>query len=291
MSQKKGKVAIIGADGQLGFDLVKAFQGDHDVVEFTNSDFDVTDKAATHHAIVASHPTFIVNTAAFHKVSECERDPLKSFAVNAVGTYYVAKAAAGIHVGIVFISTDYVFDGAKKVFTEDDAPRPLNVYGASKLAGEMLTRLANPEHYIIRTTGLFGVHPGKKGDNFVMQMLRRARAGEKISVVDDQFCAPTYTKDLAEKIKEIINTRAPYGVYHVTNTGGTSWYEFAKQIFKLAKLSPDVVPVKTADHFDGVQRPVSSILESRALKAAGVPPLRPLHEALQAYLDEIRNSE
>lgn len=282
--------AIVGADGQLGFDLVRTLKTDFEVVEFTQADFDVTDRARAHDAILRARPFVVVNTAAFHDVDACERDPEKSFAVNALGAHHVATAAADAGAAIVFISTDYVFDGSKKSFSESDTPRPLNVYGASKLAGETLTRIANPRHYIIRTSGLFGIHPSKKGHNFVTLILGLAREQKDIAVVDDQFCSPTYTLDLAQKMKELILAKAPFGTYHITNASGISWFAFAQEIFELAGVSPKLRAVKTADRKESFKRPLSTTLENNALQAAGIAVPRALEEALGAYLDELKNS-
>lgn len=285
----KLRVAIVGADGQLGFDLVRTFRDDFEVVEFTHADFDVTDRAKTQDAIIRAQPKFVFNTAAFHKVGECERDPEKSFKVNALGAYHIAKAAADAGAALVYISTDYVFDGVKKIFSEGDCPKPINVYGASKLAGEILTRVANLRHYIVRTSGLFGINQSKKGHNFVTLMLKLAKENKDVAVVDDQFCSPTYTLDLARKIKEMIIAKIPFGVYHVTNQSGISWFEFAKKIFELAGLSPKLQAVKTADHKESFRRPLSTILENTQLRLVGIIPLRLLSEALQSYLDELKN--
>ncbi len=290
MSAGKQKIAVLGSDGQLGADLVLAFKDDFDVIGFTRADFDVTDSVTVAQKILEIKPYFVINAAVFHGIPECEKDPQRSFSVNAVGAYNVAKAAAAIGAGVVYVSTDYVFGGEKSSFTEDDAPHPLNIYGASKFAGEILTRMANPEYYIVRSSGFFGVHQSKSKErpNFVMQMLARAKEGKEFPVVNDQFVSPTFTEDLSKKIKEIIEKKVPFGIYHITNEGGgISWYEFAKEIFEIEKLSPRFMPTTIKERSGDIVVPASSILENRALPEAGIMPLRPLSEALRAYLHKL----
>lgn len=286
MKQKGRSVAIIGADGQLGFDLVRAFGKGWRVAPLTHTDIDVVDAAAVRSKILEIKPSVIINTAAFHKVEDCEKNPEKSFAVNALGAYHVARAAAEVDAAVVYISTDYVFDGDRKSFEEDDPVRPLNVYGASKAAGEILTHIGNPGYYIVRTCGLFGDHPSKKGHNFVTLMLRLAKEGKEISVVNDQIVSPTYTKDLSEKIRELVEKKVPAGIYHLTNQGSVSWYEFATLIFKLAGITPRLRAVTSAERPSPVARPAVSILENRALARAGIAALRPIEAALRDYLRE-----
>ena len=288
MREARARVVVIGADGQLGADLMLILGKRFEVVGFTQADFDVTDGLACGRAIGEAKPAFVINTAAMHNVPDCERDPEKCFSVNAAGAYFVAKAAADAGAGIVFISTDYVFGGEKRSYAEDDRPHPLNVYGASKLAGESLTAIANANHYIVRTCGLFGIHPSKKGHTFVTKMLLLAREGKDISVVNDQFVAPTFTEDLAEKIGEMIERHVAPGVYHVVNSGGgLSWYEFAKEIFATAGVSPNLKPTSTAGHSDGIARPKATVLEMHALARAGLAAPRPLSDALRAYIGKL----
>jgi len=235
-------------------------------------------------------PDIVINTAAYHKTEECELNPEKSFSVNAIGAFNAAKAAKEIGAKIIFISTDYVFDGRKEHYSESDAPNPLNVYGASKLAGEILTKIANDNFYIIRTSWLFGIHKSGKGHNFVSLMLEKAKNGENIKVVDDQFGSPTYTYDLAAKIKELIEKNAPADIYHITNTSSCSWHELAEKIFELVKLNPKIEKIKSSDRPSSVKRPKYSVLISENLKKQGIDNLRPWPEALSAYLDEIKKA-
>lgn len=283
------KIGIIGADGQLGFDLVRAFRDRAEVIEWTFDDFDVTDREQTFRVVGDAAPHVVINTAAFHKVRECENDPEKSFRVNALGAFHAAGAVAAIGAKILLISTDYVFGNAKNSYTESDEPHPLNVYGASKLAGEQLTRIANPgAYYIVRTSALFGEHQSGKGYNFVTLMLKLAHEGKEIRVVDDQYTAFTYTKDLAEAIRQLIFDNVSPGVYHITNQGSASWYEFAQTIFEYAHVSPDLKPISSEDQHETLVRPQSSVLRSEALSRVEMRSLRLWQEALKEYVNSVR---
>ena len=226
------KILIVGSTGMLAFDLAQVFKEDYEVIGVGRADFDVTDYTRAENFVIAHKPSFVINTAAYHKTEECELNPDKSFQVNAIGAYNIARAAKLAGAKIIFVSTDYVFDGRKKYYIESDIPNPLNVYGASKLAGENLTKIANENHYIIRTSWLFGAHRSSKGYNFVSLMLEKAKNDEDIKVIGDQYGSPTYTHDLAVKIKELIDKNAMAGIYHITNFGSCSWHKFAKEIFK-----------------------------------------------------------
>lgn len=280
----KKKVLIIGSTGMLAFDLIEIFEKDYEIIKATRDDFDVSDGLTVERFVKNANPDVVINTAAYHKTEECELNPEKSFAVNAIGAYNVAKAAADINAKIVFFSTDYVFDGSKEFFTESDTPNPLNVYGASKLAGENLTRIANENYYIIRTSWLYGSHESSKGYNFVSLMLEKAKNGEIIKVINDQFGSPTYTYDLALKIKELIGKEALSGVYHITNSGSCSWYEFAKKIFELANLKPNLEEIKSSDRSSNIKRPKYSVCVSENLKKQGIENLRLWQEALKEFL-------
>lgn len=250
----------------------------------THADLDITDAAAVDAVMDRVRPGVVINTVAFHRGEECEKDPAKSFAINAVGAWNVARAAARVGAIVVFISTDYVFGNAKKEYAESDAPDPLNVYGMSKLAGERLTAFANPKHYIVRTSALFGAHKSGKGHNFVTLMLSLASKASPISVVSDQYTAPTYAADVAQKIKELLDAKAPCGIYHITNTGGVSWHGFAAEIFRVAGKDVDLMPIAASSRPSAFTRPDSTVLISENLQKAGISPMRPWQEALAEYL-------
>jgi len=270
----------------LAFDLIKIFGDSYEIIKSVRSDFDVADKMAAENFIKNCAPDVIINTAAYHKTEECELNPEKSFAVNAIGAFNVAKVAKEIGAKVIFISTDYVFDGTKEYFVESDIPNPLNVYGVSKLAGENLIKIANEDYYIIRTSWLFGIHKSGKGNNFVTLMLEKEKNGENIKVVDDQFGSPTYTYDLALKIKELVDKNVLPGMYHITNSGSCSWHEFTQKIFELSNLKPNLEQVKSADGPSKIKRPKYSVLISENMKKQGIESLRPWQEALGDFMLE-----
>ena len=213
------KIAVIGSTGQLGTDLIKTLKDGHEVIGLAHKDIEITDYGSC--MILKEHrPDVVINTAAFHKTDQCEEEPLKTFSVNAIGARNVTMVSREMEATAVFISTDYVFDGSKnKPYTEDDVPAPINTYGISKLAGEHFTR-QNPKHYIIRIASVFGAAGASgKGGNFVETMITKAKKGESITVVDDMWISPTYTKDAALTLKGIIESKLPYGTYHATNSG------------------------------------------------------------------------
>jgi dTDP-4-dehydrorhamnose reductase len=275
---------ILGSRGQLGTDLVQAFT-DWDVHPLTHAELDICDPDQVARTIEEVKPDVVINTAAFHKVEDCEDNPPRAFQVNALAVRQLAQVCHAHRATLVHLSTDYVFGGdARQPYEENAAPGPVNVYGASKLAGETLLRQACPRHYLVRTSGLYGVAGASgKGGNFVELMIRLAREGKPIRVVNDQIFTPTYTGDLADKIKELVQTKA-FGLYHVTNSGYCSWYEFAVKIFNLLRLKADLTPTTTVDFGARVQRPAYSVLGHRALHDLGLESPRPWSKALEAYL-------
>lgn len=283
------KILIVGADGQLAFDLIRVLKADYEVIEARQSDFDITDFLATRNGIERMCPDLVINTAAYNKTEEAECHPEKSFRVNALGAYHVAYAASSVRSPVFYFGTNYVFDGTKERFSEEDCPHPLNVYGASKLAGEGLTKIANNNTFIIRTSNLFGAHQGGKGYNFVSLMLEKAKSGEEVRVVNDQFGSPTYAHDLALKVKELIDRDIAPGTYHIANSGSCSWHEFAEKIFELSDTHPRTfTAIPTTEGISGMKRPRNTTLISKKLAALGIVPLRPWQEALAAYFDELK---
>jgi dTDP-4-dehydrorhamnose reductase len=279
------KITIIGSTGQLGTDLVKALRGKHEVIGLTHQDLEVTDYNSCL-ILKKDRPDIIINTAAFHKTDQCEDEPLKAFSVNAVGARNIATVSKEIEATAAFISTDYVFDGSKKEpYTEDDAPNPINTYGISKLAGELFTK-QNPKHYIVRVSSLFGVAGASgKGGNFVETMITKAKKNEPLSVVDDMWMTPTYTKDAARVIQEIIEKRLPFGIYHASNQGQCTWFQFAEEIFRLARLDSTLKPIATSQQQTKARRPSFSALKSVKLSKHGIR-TREWIEALADYLAE-----
>jgi dTDP-4-dehydrorhamnose reductase len=279
------KIAVIGSTGQLGTDLVKTLGTAHEVIGLTHDDIEVADYDSC--LILKKHqPEMVINTAAFHKTDQCEEEPLKTFSVNALGARNVALISKEVDAATVFISTDYVFDGSKKEpYTEDDVPAPINTYGISKLAAEHFTR-QNPKHYIIRIASVFGkAGASGKGGNFVETMITKAKNNEPITVIDDMWMSPTYTKNASSIIKEIAEKQLPYGVYHATNKGYCSWYQFAEQIFQFTGLTPDLKPIKTEQLTMKAKRPRFSALKSIKLTKYGIE-VPTWQQALRKYLIE-----
>ena len=278
------KVALIGARGQLGTDLVQAMNG-WDVVAWSHREVEVCDFSATRDALTTAAPDVVINTAAFHRVDECEAQAEKALQVNALAVRNLARICEDLRCALLHVSTDYVFGGEQRVpYAETDLPVPLNAYGVSKLAGELFVRRLCRRHFVVRSCGLYGVAGASgKGGNFVETMVRLSKEGRAIRVVDDQVLTPTYTKDLAEKIVELVRSER-YGLYHITNAGSCSWYEFTKEIFRILEVNPDLAPT-TAEAFGAAaRRPAYSVLAHEGIAQIGLADLRPWTEAVAAYL-------
>jgi len=280
------RILITGGQGQLAADLTGVF-AEEDVVAVGRDQLDITVPEQVRQAVDMWGPRVVINTAAFHNVDRCEDEPEQSFAVNAAAPQRLAAACRETHALFVHISTDYVFDGRKgEPYIETDPMHPLSVYGASKAAGEMAVRSTADRHLIVRTTGLYG--PGGQRTargNFVETMLRLAAAGTSPTVVSDQVLTPSYTVDVANAIKQLIEDDAT-GTFHVTNAGQCSWYDFAREIFRLAKSPIDVAPTTQAERPTPARRPSYSVLAHTAMYAAGLPPMRGWHEALRSYITQ-----
>ena len=283
------RIAIVGADGQLGSDLVKALRPSHDLIPLTQADIEVTSPDSVQAMLRTHQPELVMNMAAFHKVDVCEDEVEPTFAVNAYGVRTLALACRAHNAVLLHMSTDYVFGSDKTrstPYVETDAPAPINAYGISKLAGELFVQYLTDRYYILRVCGLYGVAGSAgKGGNFVELMLRLAREGKPIKVVDDQRLTPTYTVDVAHQIAALIET-GRYGLYHATSQGDCTWYEFAAEIFRQSGLTPDLGRARTGDFGEKVTRPAYSVLENKALRSIGLDQMRPWHEALDAYLKE-----
>jgi dTDP-4-dehydrorhamnose reductase len=282
------RCALIGAAGQLGFDLARTFDLPGELVRLTRADLDLLDPTATARVLRSLRPTLVVNTAAYNQVDRAEDDPAAAFALNAEAVGALADVCDSLGATLVHFSTDYVFDGRRATpYGEDDAPGPLSRYAESKLAGERLALAGRRRALVFRVCGLFGVarSAGKGGTNFVETMLRLAREGRAIRVVRDQVLTPSYTLDLAPKVWRVV-ARGGHGLYHLTNAGATSWYDFAREVFRLSGLSPDLTGVTAAEYGARAQRPAYSVLAHGRLAALGEDDLRPWQEALAAYLRE-----
>jgi dTDP-4-dehydrorhamnose reductase len=281
---------LIGANGQLGQELRHVFS-DHDLIPLTHADLEVTDRKQAEEVLDRYAPDLILNTAAYHRVDECEEFPARAYEVNALAVRHLAQWSKAHQAVLLHVSTDYVFDGRlRRPYTEADPPGPLSAYAVSKLAGEYFIRAIHDRHVIIRTCGLYGIAGSSgKGGNFVETMRRLATEGKAIRVVDDQVLTPTSAKELARKVRQLVETRA-YGLHHITNDGACSWFEFAAAIFELSGLKPRLEPTTSAAFGARAKRPAYSVLDNANLRSLGLDDLRHWRDALQEYLEDRRRA-
>lgn len=281
-------VAVVGPNGQLGSDLVRGF-GDAgwQVLQASHDLLNVEDPKSVDSWFAANPVRAIVNTAAFHQVALCEQDPARSWAVNAGGARNIAEKADSIGATVVYVSTDYVFDGTLDEghsYPEDYAVSPLNVYGASKAAGEIATLSTSPSNLVVRISSVFGAAGSSgKGGNFVETIVKKARAGDSLAVVDDNWMSPSYTPDVTAKILALLQAGAN-GVFHANNAGRITWNEFATEICR--QIGADVTVEKTTSKADSIpRRPRNSSLATTKAESLAAPQ-RSWDEALNAYLRE-----
>lgn len=281
------KVVVLGAQGQLGTDVSNIFK-DEDAVSLSRDDLDITDQEKAKKVLRDLQPDIVINTAAYHNVEECESNINIAFEVNTIAAHHLSIICRDLKARFVYISTDYVFDGQKNSpYTEDDASCPLNAYGVSKFIGELLVKNNTDKYYIFRVASLFGkVGPRGKGKHFIEKIIDKAKNKEEIKVVSDIVMSPTYTKDAASKFKEVIRKDLPSGIYHITNSGYCSWYEFAKEIVRLLNLDIEIKPISYKDFKSKAARPLFSALASSKLKEFDIEPLPAWKEALIQYLKE-----
>ena len=279
------KVLLFGANGQLGSDIARLWTG-IELIGVTRADADVTDAAAVASLVQNHRPDVVINTTAFHNLPVCEQDPETCFRINVVGGRNIATAAAEAGAAIVQFSTDYVFQGDKGApYFENDSRRAVNTYGAAKIATEDIVRIANPEHLVVRVSGLYGLAGSAgKGGNFVETMLRLAREGNDINVVADQATSPTNTAEIAEALQPLLQAGAR-GVVHLAAAEGCSWHTFAGEIFAIAGLTPKLNGVTTAEFGGPVKRPMYSVLGTSV-----APPMRHWREGLERYMREKHGS-
>ncbi len=275
------KVLVTGAKGMLGREVVRAFSRRYNTVGLSHGDLEITDLTGVLTLFREERPDIVVHTAAYTDVDGCEGAPERAYRINGLGTRNVAIGCAETGAIMVYISTDYVFDGRKgRPYTELDRPSPVNTYGLSKLMGEEFIKDLLWRYYIVRTSWLFG----RGGRNFVEAILTRGREGRALEVVDDQMGIPTYTADLAGKLVEVVE-RGGFGTYHITNTGQCSWYDFACKILELSKIdNVSLKAIKSWELARPARRPSFSVLDNLLLRLEGLSPLRDWEEALREYL-------
>lgn len=279
------RVFITGSAGQLGSDLVAEFErdGHHEVIAANHEHLDVARRDAVVGLITATRPDVVVHSAAWTAVDACEGDLDRAFAVNGLGTRHVAEGARRVGASVLYVSTDYVFDGTKAApYVEWDDTNPQSVYGRSKLAGE---RELDPAATIVRTSWVCGYH----GSNMVRTILRLAGEHDTLSFVNDQRGHPSFTEDLAVAIKQLVVERRP-GLFHVTNQGAVSWFEFAREVLRVSGQDPDrVKPISTADLDPSrpAPRPANSVLDNAAMRLSGLPPLADFREPLERLVKRL----
>ena len=278
------KIAIIGADGQLGSDLVKSLH-ENEIFPLYYPDFDVTKPDQARDALFPLRAEVVINTAAYHRVDECEDNSQKAFRVNSIAVRDLALICRDLDSALVHFSTDYVFDGKKRSpYIEEDVPNPLNVYAISKLSGEYLIRNTMEKYFVVRTCGLYGeAGCWEKGSNFVDTLIALEKEGKPLRVVNDQWVTPTATEELAQKVKELIQTNR-FGLYHLTNEGECTWYEFAQTIFSILGKKPNLIPIDSKSHGAKAKRPPYSVLDNKKARDIGLTGFSHWKNALQRYL-------
>lgn len=279
------KILVTGAKGQLGYDVVK--EGEKRGFVMIGSDVgdcDLRDEAAVHKIVNSVRPDIVIHCAAYTAVDQAEREQELCYDVNVNGTKYVAAAAAVVGAKLIYISTDYVFDGTGDApHSVEEVKNPVNYYGLTKSLGEDAVMAALERCFIVRISWVFG----SNGNNFVKTMARLGREKEELSVVSDQIGAPTYTPDLAALILDMAATEK-YGVYHAANSGFCSWYDFAVKIMELSGLTAKVKPILTKDYPTAAARPRNSRLDQTKLKKNGFSVLPPWEDALRRYLTVLK---
>lgn len=288
------RILISGMSGMLGVDLYQVLGKEHQVTGLDRRDFpsspspsvskiDITDLEAVKELFSRLTPHFVIHAAAYTDVDGCEKDADKAYQVNALGTRNIALACQKLDIPLLYLSTDFVFRGNKEApYSEFDEPHPVNIYGKSKLAGENYLQSFLSRYFIVRTSWLYG----KWGENFVATILKLAREESTLKVVNDQVGSPTYTKDLSQQIKRLVATEL-YGIYHITNSGRCSWYEFAQEILRLAGIKGvKLTPLTSEELARPAPRPKFSVLDNYCLRLSLGDGMREWKEALEEYMEK-----
>ncbi len=281
------KVVITGGNGQLAHDLKKEVPGEFEVLPLSHQELDITFRDDLLKKLSQIKPDVIINTAAFHKTDLCEEEVEKTFKVNVEGVKNLVDYCGGENCILIHVSTDYVFDGGKietkEPYNEEDIPNPLNVYGISKLSSEFIVRNYLEKFYIVRIASVFGkAGASGKGGNFVYTILNKAKNGELLKVVNDIWMSPTYTKDAARGIWTLLTEDHPSGIYHMTNAGYCTWYEFAKKIVELSPYNAEIIPVDHTTFPTKAKRPLWSPLTTLSEIR-----LRSWEEAIEEFVKDI----
>ena len=274
-------ILVTGSTGQLGSDVVKELlKRGYSTLSPNRSELNLCSEDNIRNYILNSNCEAIVHCAAYTQVDKAEDEKDLCIKINATATKHIAKCAKILDIPMIYISTDYVFDGTKDgKYTENDETNPINIYGESKLAGEKYVQEILDKYYIVRTSWVFNIN----GKNFIETMLRLSKANNLLSIVNDQIGSPTYTKDLSRLLVDMLET-SKYGLYHATNEGYCSWYEFANTIFKLANINIDIKAINSNEYASRAKRPMNSKLSKDKLIEYGFKPLPHWEDALKDYL-------
>ncbi|WP_336773956.1 dTDP-4-dehydrorhamnose reductase [Paenibacillus sp. MMO-58] len=283
--KRKQKVAVTGANGQLGRELALLdTEGQFEIIGLSRTELDITDLEQCRSVLARLRPDAVIHCAAYTAVDKAEAEPDEAFRINAAGTRNIAVAAREVGAKLCAVSTDYVFDGTGKVpYKEHDQTNPRTVYGKSKLAGEQAVSSLHDRYFIVRTSWVFGAY----GNNFVKTMLKLASEREQLKVVADQWGSPTYTRDLAIFLLELVSTDY-FGIYHASNSGVCSWFEFAKAIMEESGSGTRIEPCTTEEFPRPAPRPHYSVMDHVAIRSNGFTPLPHWREALRHYLSNPR---
>ncbi|MEO0132446.1 MAG: dTDP-4-dehydrorhamnose reductase [candidate division WOR-3 bacterium] len=278
------KILVTGAYGMLGRDFCSLLKANgFSIWEWDLPEHDITNINKTIEEILELKPDVVCHLAAYTNVDNAEKEPGRAFMVNVQGTWAIADACLQLDIPLLYISTDYVFDGTKNTpYEENDPPNPINYYGKTKYLGEEVIKSHLKKYFIVRTSWLFGTH----GRNFVTTIIELARKNKEITVVNDQIGSPTYTYDLSEALLKVITSKY-YGTYHITNSGFCSWYEFALEIKKLTGFTSSIIPI-TSDKLKRLAiRPLYSVLNNKKYRKRFGEVLRPWQKGLKAFLEGV----
>lgn len=282
------KVLVTGVKGQLGYDVVNELEKRNiEAIGVDIDEMDITDKASVEKVIGEANPDAVIHCAAYTAVDAAEDNVDICRKVNRDGTRNIAEMCKKLDIKMIYISTDYVFDGqGTRPWEPDDAQNPLNVYGQTKYEGELAVTDNLDKYFIVRIAWVFGVN----GKNFIKTMLNLARTRDTLTVVNDQFGSPTYTYDLARLLVDMVLTDK-YGFYHATNEGIITWYDFAVEIFKTAGLNVNVLPVSSEAYQAKAKRPSNSRMSKDKLKENGFELLPTWQDALKRYIETLKERE
>lgn len=278
------KIVIFGSEGQLGYEFKNYLEKIENVYAFSHKELDILNFKKLDNILKEIKPDIVINCAAYTKVDKCEDEPDLAFHINSIGAKNISYLSYKYNSKIIYFSTDYVFDGEKKLpYIEFDKPNPLSIYGKSKLFGEEYTKEFNPNHLIIRISWLYGI----KGDNFVKTIIKLSKINNILRIVNDQTGSPTYTLDVVKQTYELIK-KDYIGTIHSTNIGETSWFDFANLIKEKLKLNIKIIPIKTEEYTAKVKRPKYSVLENYILKIENLNIMRNWEDAFNEFIENYK---